>query len=59
MIKIKEFENAYTVFSPENNGFYSVKLYSNLGHLEDKILCDTYKGALEYLRAFNAIAKNM
>ena len=59
MIKIKEFNNAYTVFSPENNGFYSVKLYSNSGNLEDKILCDTYKGALEYLRAFNSIAKNM
>ena len=59
MIKIKEFNNGYTVFSPENNGFYSVKLYSNLGHLEDKILCDTYKLALEYLRAFNSIAKNM
>ena len=59
MIKIKEFNNGYTVFRLENNGFYTVKLYSNLGHLEDKILCDTYNAALEYLRAFNAIAKNM
>lgn len=40
------------------NGMHEVKLYSSGGGLIDKMRCDTYQGALEYRKAFNAIAKN-
>ena len=58
-MKIKEFNNgAYTILTKENHGYYLVKLYSSAGELKDKMLCDTYKGACEYFKSFNLIAKN-
>lgn len=39
-------------------GLFEVKLYSSGGGLIDKVRCDDYRMALEYRRAFNAIAKN-
>lgn len=58
-MKIIEQKNGnYTTFEPvAHNGYYIVKLYVN-GGLRDKVMCDTYKGAREYLKAFNSIAKN-
>lgn len=50
---------AWTVFERLPYGWYSVKLYRPAGQLEDKITTDTRAGALEYLRAFNKIAKGM
>lgn len=58
-MKIVEQKNGnYTVFEKLPSGYYLVKLCSSTGALMDKMLCDTYAGAREYLRAFNAIAKN-
>jgi hypothetical protein len=55
---IKCFANGYTSFERvPHNGYYIVKVYIG-DNLHDKIMCDTYKGAREYLRAFNAIARN-
>lgn len=39
-------------------GLFEVKLYSSAGGLIDKVRCDDYRMAVEYRRAFNAIAKN-
>lgn len=58
-MKIKEFKSgAYTILTKENHGYYLVKLYSHAGELKDKMLCDTYRGALEYFKSFSLIAKN-
>ena len=57
-MKIKAFSNGYTVFERVfPSGMYLVKLYIG-DTLSDKVLTDEYKSAREYLRAFNAIAKN-
>ena len=58
-MKTKLFKSgAWTIFDREPiGGLYSVKLYSASGELRDKVRCDTYRGALDYWRAFNAIAK--
>ena len=58
-MKITEQKNGnYTTFERnQHNGYYIVKLYKN-GELLDKIMCDTYRGAREYLVSFNKIAKN-
>ena len=55
---IKCFANGYTSFERvAHNGYYIVKVEGG-EELHDKIMCDTYKSAKEYLRAFNAIARN-
>ena len=58
-MKITEQKNGnYTTFERvAHNGYYIVKLYKN-GGLVDKVMADTYKGARDYLRSFNLIAKN-
>lgn len=49
---------AWTLFEKlPVSGMYSVKLYAPGGDLKDKICCDDYRMAREYLRAFNKIAK--
>ena len=59
-MKIKEFSNgAWTVFErTPTSGMYVVKLYNPTGNLADKVVCDDYHNARDYLRSFNAIAKN-
>ena len=58
-MKITEQKNGnYTTFERISyNGYYIVKLYKR-GELADKIMADTYKGAREYLKSFNLLAKN-
>ena len=58
-MKITEQKNGnYTTFERvAHNGYYIVKLYKR-GELADKIMADTYKGAREYLKSFNLLAKN-
>lgn len=59
MTKIKEYKSgAYTVFEKTGNGYYLVKVYTPGGALHDKILCDDYRNAREYLNVFNKIARN-
>lgn len=51
---------AWTVFERlMPAGLYLVKLYRPSGELEDKIITYDRAPALEYLRAFNKIAKGM
>ena len=59
MTKIKTFKNgAWTVFEKTFNGYYIAKVYSPAGNLIDKIMCDDYRNARDYLKCFNGIAKN-
>lgn len=56
--RIKEFPSgAWTVFERVPSGMWLVKLYGADGQLADKVRCDDYRMAREYLRAFNKIAK--
>lgn len=52
----KLYPNGNSVTFERNHAFYVVKVYLGT-ELHDKILCDTYRGAREYFRAFCAIAK--
>lgn len=39
------------------SGMYLVQLRSSSGDLLDKVRCDDYRTAMEYKRAFSALAK--
>ena len=55
-MKIKTYPHGYA--SMEKTGaLYTVKVYIGT-ELHDKTRCDDYRAALEYFRAFAAIAKN-
>ena len=55
-MKIKTFKNGYTTFEKTTpSGMYVVKVYKG-DNLHDKVRCDDYKTAREYLTAFNKIA---
>ena len=60
MNKIKAFKNgAFTHLERvEHSGMYIVRCFLASGVMYDKVFCDTYRGALEYLRSFNKIARN-
>lgn len=59
-MKIQEFKNgAYVTFERLTCGYYAVNLRAPNGELSDKVRCDTYRAAMEYRRAFVAIAKGM
>lgn len=60
-MKVTEQDNgAYTSFGRVMpSGYYVAKLYAPSGELFDKIVCDDYRRACEYLRAFNKAAKNL
>lgn len=58
-MSLKIFPTGWTVFFARMpSGFYVVKLRDRADNLIDKISCDTYRGAMEYKKAFSAIAKN-
>jgi hypothetical protein len=38
--------------------WWYVSVRNAAGEIHDKVRCDDYRAALEYFRAFNAIAKN-
>lgn len=59
MDKVKTFKNgAWTVFGKDTGGLWFAKLYSSGGGLIDKVRCDDYHMAREYLRAFNRHAQS-
>lgn len=59
-MKIQEFKNgAYVTFERLPSGWYEVRVRAPSGALFDRVLCDTYRGAMEYRRAFVAIARGM
>ena len=61
MTKVKLFKNgAYTSFERvPYYGQWIVKAYSPGGALLDKVITFEYRIALEYKRAFDALAKNV
>jgi len=59
MTKITSFKNGSDVITEKNGAWYSVILRNPSGEVHDKIRCDDYRMALEYVRAFKAIAKNL
>jgi len=60
MAKIKTFKNgAWTTFERTPfAGHYVIRVYNPKGELLDKIICDDYRNAVDYLRCFNGIARN-
>jgi hypothetical protein len=60
MAKVKTFKNgAYTSIERDSvRGMYLVKVYSRAGYLIDRVVCDDYRNARDYLRSFNGIARN-
>ena len=57
-MRIKYYGNGHATFERLTpSGMYLVQLYKG-SELEDKMRCDTYKGAMEYFKAFAKIAKN-
>jgi len=57
MYMVREFQCGTVIFEKEN-GWFRVVLRDTAGNLLDKVRCDTYREALEYRRAFTAIAKS-
>lgn len=58
-MKIKKQKNGnYATLVKFCHGGYVVRLYKCGGELLDKMRCDTYRGACEYFKSFNLIAKN-
>jgi hypothetical protein len=51
--------DAFVTLDRVNHGYYTVRLNDQLGELQDKITCDTYRAALEYFAAFNRVAKRL
>ena len=60
MTKVKTFKNgAYTSIERDTvRGMYLVKVYNPAGYLIDRVVCDDYRNAQDYLRSFNGIARN-
>jgi hypothetical protein len=57
-MKIKYYGNGYATFERMSpSGMYLVQLYKGT-ELEDKMRCDTYRGAMEYFKSFAKIAKS-
>lgn len=58
-MKIKLFKNGASVSQEKTfpSGFYIVTLRNPAGDIADKVKTDTYQDAIEYKRAFNAIAR--
>lgn len=40
------------------SGYYVVTVYAPSGEVHDRVRCDDYRAALDYRRAFVAIAKH-
>jgi len=59
MTKITSFKNGADVIAEKNGAWYCVTLRNPSGEVHDKIRCDDYRMALEYVRAFKAIAKTL
>lgn len=56
-MRAKEYRNGWSVIMDKAGAMYVVIVRNARGDVHDKMRCDDYRGALEYYRAFNAIAK--
>jgi len=56
--KVKTYRNDWsTLLEKQAHGVYLVLVRNSAGDVYDKIRCDDYRMALDYWRAFNAIAR--
>ena len=56
--KFKVYKNDWTtLLEKQAHGVYLVLVRNSAGDVYDKIRCDDYRTALDYWRAFNAIAR--
>lgn len=51
------YRNGWTVTMDKNGYLWTVLVRDARGDVHDKVRCDTYRSALEYWKAFRAIAK--
>lgn len=57
--KLRTFKNGAYVTFEKVAGWYCVLARDPAGEVHDKIRCDSYRGGLDYFRAFCAIAKTL
>ena len=57
-MKVKTYRNGWSVVMDKGYALYSVILRNSSGEIHDKMRCDYHRDALEWYRAFSAIAKN-
>ena len=56
--KLKTYNNGWlAMMEKQAHGVYLVLVRNDAGEVYDKMRCDSYRMALDYWRAFNAIAK--
>jgi len=58
MEKAQEYRNGWSATLVKTSAYYTATVRNARGDIHDKITCDTYKGAAEYYRAFQKIARN-
>ena len=59
-VRKKTFSHSGAVLTMTKSGqFYNVKLLDNFGLNVDMVICDSYKIACEYWKAFTSIGKNL
>lgn len=57
-MNVTSYRNGWSVIMDKGSALYSVILRNASGEIHDKMRCDDYRDALEYRRAFQAIARN-
>ena len=57
-MKLYSYKHGDVVVERLSSGIYSVWIRNTSGEIVDKVRCDTYRMAMEYKRAFVAIAKH-
>jgi hypothetical protein len=55
--KTKIYRNEWSTMLEKSGIWYCVYVRNSAGDVHDKIRCDDYRMALDYWRAFNAIAR--
>jgi hypothetical protein len=56
-MKLKTYRNDWSAMLEKSGAWYCVNVRNAAGDIHDKVRCDDYRMALDYWRAFNAIAK--
>jgi len=55
--KVKTYRNDWLAMLEKSGVWYCVTIRNTNGDIHDKVRCDDYHTALDYWRAFNAVAK--
>jgi hypothetical protein len=56
--KVKIYPNGWEAMLEKAGPWYCANVRNAAGGIHDKVRCDDYRAALDYYRAFSAIAKN-